>query len=250
MADASVGKLDIGRVVSGTFKVVGDNPAAFAILILVVAVLPSLLMGAVQLTASGGPESFVLSPLYWLMLPVIVAATLVGSAALLWLTGETLAGARPGAVAALRAGLPRAWPLLLLMIVQGAGVMLGFILLVVPGLMLLVAWAVSAPALVSERSKVFDSLKLSQQLTKGNRWRIFGLLLLLMVAFLLIFAGIGAVGGWTMLVGQDAAGLLLIQPLSNAVTYLISYVGAGVLYAELKGLRHGVGAESLAKVFD
>lgn len=162
MADGAGGKLDIGRVVSGTFKVVGLNPAAFAIVILVLSVLPSLLTGAVQLTSEATPAALVLNPLYWLAMPVALVANLAGSAALLWLTHETLAGAKPGAAAAMRAGLGRAWPLFLLLIVQGAAVTLGFLLLIVPGFLLMVAWVVSGPALVSERTKVFESLKVSR----------------------------------------------------------------------------------------
>lgn len=53
-----------------------------------------------------------------------------------------------------------------------------------------------------------------------------------------------------MLAGGGFVGALLFQPLSSAVTSLISYVGAGVLYAELKAINQGLGAETLAKVFD
>lgn len=184
-----------------------------------------------------------------MLIPTIVL-TLIGNAALFWLTTETIAGARPTAMEGVRAGLPRAAPLFLLMLLQGLAFAVGFVLFIVPGVMMLVAWIVSGPLLVCERVKIMDSFKLSAQLTKGNRWRIFGLVLLAGFAIIIAAGAIGSLGGFAALGGESPVGAIVLQPLANVVTYLMSYVGAAVLYTELKAIKQGVGAESLAKVFD
>lgn len=52
MADASVGKLDIGKVVSGVFRVIRANPRSFALTILALVALPSVVLGMTEV-ASG-----------------------------------------------------------------------------------------------------------------------------------------------------------------------------------------------------
>jgi len=63
------------------------------------------------------------------------------------------------------------------------GVWLGFILLVVPGLILMTMWSLCIPVLVSGEAGVMGSFGRSRALTKGARLKIFALLLLLMVIY-------------------------------------------------------------------
>ena len=68
----------------------------------------------------------------------------------------------------------------------GIGVpMIGMILLAVPAV-LLSMWLVAMPVCVAERLGVVRSLGRSRELTKGNRWRIFGLVVLMNVPVLII----------------------------------------------------------------
>jgi hypothetical protein len=88
--------------------------------------------------------------------------------------GETLQAARPaiGRVA-------------FTSIVAGIGIVIGLLLLVVPGLYLLTIWAVIVPVVVLERLDTFTAMERSRQLVRGHGWQVFGTLVL---AFLVVFA--------------------------------------------------------------
>src|ERR1700760_3693978 len=57
------------------------------------------------------------------------------------------------------------------------GILLGAILLIVPGLILFTMWAVALPANTVEGTGVVASLGRSRELTRGRRWRVFGAIL-------------------------------------------------------------------------
>src|SRR5437763_15001646 len=73
---------------------------------------------------------------------------------------------------------PVFWPLVAVSILFGLGVGIGFILLIIPGLILLVMWAVVAPVTVLERPGVSAAFGRSRQLGLGNGRNVFAVLLL------------------------------------------------------------------------
>jgi hypothetical protein len=63
------------------------------------------------------------------------------------------------------------WPLLAVSVLFGIGVGIGFVLLIIPGLVLLVIWSVVAPVTVLERPGVFAAFGRSRELVRGNGWK-------------------------------------------------------------------------------
>jgi hypothetical protein len=63
-------------------------------------------------------------------------------------------------------------------ILAGIGILIGLILLIVPGLFLLTIWCLIVPVIVLENSGVGQSFSRSQQLVKGYGWHVFGTLVL------------------------------------------------------------------------
>src|SRR5262247_418116 len=59
--------------------------------------------------------------------------------------------------------------------------LVGLILLMIPGLILYAMWFVAVPACVVERLGPWTSLRRSRDLTKGHRWKLCGLTLLLII---------------------------------------------------------------------
>lgn len=93
------------------------------------------------------------------------------------------------------------WPLVAVSILFGIGVGIGFVLLIVPGLILLVIWSVVAPVTVLERPGVFAAFGRSRELVRGNGWNVFGVIVLVFLAVAvlsiaagLIASGLGSVG--------------------------------------------------------
>jgi uncharacterized membrane protein len=58
---------------------------------------------------------------------------------------------------------------------------LASLLLVVPGLILLTMWYVAIPVCVVEQFGPLESLRRSAALTKGHRWKIFGMVVVLII---------------------------------------------------------------------
>jgi hypothetical protein len=122
-------------------------------------------------------------------------------------------------------------------ILFAVGVGIGFVLFIVPGLILLVMWAVVAPVTVLEHPGVFAAFRRSRELVRGNGWEVFGVIAIVYLAVVVISiaAGIastplGAVGravvNWAVTVA-----LAPVPALSASVLYFSlrdGYVDEGV----------------------
>ena len=69
-------------------------------------------------------------------------------------------------------------PVIVVSILFGIGVAIGFVLIIIPGLILLTIWSVAIPVTVIERPGIFAAFGRSRQLVKGNGWQVFGTILL------------------------------------------------------------------------
>jgi hypothetical protein len=111
-----------------------------------------------------------------------------------------------------------------LTIVSGVCYLLGFVLLVVPGIYLLIRWSVSVPVLVGEGAGVFESLTRSGEEVRGRFWPVLGFSLIFWAAFLL-----AAVASIVLVGSETLASSILLNLLLN--TTLVSYwVGMVAVY--------------------
>jgi hypothetical protein len=144
-------------------------------------------------------------------------------------------------------------PLIALTILFIFAVGIGFIFLVVPGVILLLMWAVAIPVLVIERLGVFASLGRSAELTKGARWKILGLFLLLIVIYLLLSAVLAVVGLKMYSPATAAGGIRAANLIGSIIVSTIFNMLWGTiqpsLYVELRQAKEGVGVEDLQDVF-
>jgi hypothetical protein len=67
-------------------------------------------------------------------------------------------------------------------LLAGVGILLGLILLVVPGLYLLTRWSMIVPVIVLENRSAGESFGRSWELVRGNAWRVFGLIVITLLA--------------------------------------------------------------------
>ncbi|MDZ4376335.1 MAG: YciC family protein [Phenylobacterium sp.] len=262
-------KLDIGRVIGGTFSAIGRNFATFAILGVVLVGIPTTILMIVQgpavaaQTAAIESGTFNLGSSYFVNMGLAGIALLISAAvlqaALIHVVVQDSAG-KPATVGeALATGLRAFLPLLLVSLLYGLLVGLGMVLLIVPGIMIAVALCVCVPAVVADRVGVFGSLKRSRDLTRGNRWRIFGLFVVLFLLLMVLGVIVATVVGVTALTNpaalQDPA--LSMNPIYialNVLQQIISTViGAAlisVLYVELRKAKDGLGSRELADIFN
>lgn len=125
-------------------------------------------------------------------------------------------------------------PLLWTAILVGLGVFVGFLLFIVPGLVLLTWWAVAAPVVVCEVRTPTEAITRSRGLVRGHGWQVFSVLvvtfLLVLIADLLLASLANAVSG------SDIA-FAVAQLLAGTITAPVFALASAVLYLELLQLK-------------
>ncbi|EMA56855.1 hypothetical protein C451_00195 [Halococcus thailandensis JCM 13552] len=71
-------------------------------------------------------------------------------------------------------------------IIVGLLTMIGFVILVIPGLFLTVSLLFTTVYIADEDEGFISAIRDSWSLTSGNRWRLFGLFLVVMVLFMIV----------------------------------------------------------------
>lgn len=267
----------MGRVIARLFGVLGRNLATFLLLSVLLVGLPEAVLGFLRYSAlapitAGGPAAMLsrfFSPaqvgLGVLTFLVTVAANAVLQAAVIHGAVSDLNGRRAALGECLATGLRFFLPLLAIGIIAAVGCFFGFLIFIVPGVLLALAWSVAGPAEVMERRGVLGALGRSLELTRGHRWAILGLAVLLFIVQIMVQMVLGALlgagFGFSAAAGSFAGGAadrlqgVMILPMVTALivrTLLASVATAGLasIYFELRQAKEGVGAEELAAVFD
>ena len=168
---------------------------------------------------------FVLAVLFW-------ALSIIYQGIVVKLVQDVQDGRRDHSIGALiRSVEPVFWPLLAVSILFGLGVGIGFVFLVIPGLILTTIWSVVAPVTVLERPGVFEAFGRSRELVRGNGWNVFAVIVLVFVAVVVISVAVGL-----LTASLGSLGRALVQWAVNAALAPVTALSAAVLYFEL--LRH------------
>jgi hypothetical protein len=281
-------KFRIGRVFSNSFAVIGRNLGFLAVVVGLFSTLPALLYNLWNLSrvatmvdagAAGNAAAFetsamesysavsVIASLIIFVLALLVQAALVRGAI------EDLNGKRPVIGDCIQIALRSFFPtlgigiLVILVLVVGVFVMvfiswlippvgwlIGLALALIPAFMWLISVSVSVPIAVQERLGVFGSISRSRALTKGSRWSIFWLLLIIGLAAMLIqavfslffglaIASTGGITGVGVIVGAIGSSLV-----STIFSTMLS-VTVAVSYVELRQVKEGTSVDELAEIF-
>lgn len=75
---------------------------------------------------------------------------------------------------------------------SGLGILVGLLLLVIPGVVALVRWSMAVPIVLSERNGAMNALRESWYRTEGHFWPILGLLLIIYAPLLVLIMAVGA----------------------------------------------------------
>jgi len=212
----------VGAVTRRVFRIYVDQapvlmPAA-AVVFVITGVLSAVLLNA-------GAGAVLLSELLSLVAITLFTGMIVE------LVADVQDGRRdssPGQL--LKAVAPVFGQLIGVAILAGVGILIGFVLLIVPGLILLTVWSVVAPVVVLERIGGFQALRRSRELVRGDAWQVFGVIVVLdvmvTIVALLIEGGAAAASSGVGLVVSVIVGVL---------TAPIPALASAVLYFDLRG---------------
>lgn len=255
--------VSIGRIFSRAFGTIGANPVTTLGIAFLFGALPSLLIGYALQTVRADNYTF-FGPLAAVALALVtvvigIALAMITQGALVRATVAHSEGRKASFGESAAAGLSVALPLFGMAVLSGLGLLAGIVALIVPAIILYVMWSVAAPALVEERLGPVESLGRSRELTRGARWTVFGLLLVVSVVSWVCSAIIALVG--VMWYGSpadfSAAAISSSLPLAyyaiNGVFQTLNLAVWGViqtsLYVELRDWKDGPATERLADIF-
>jgi hypothetical protein len=73
------------------------------------------------------------------------------------------------------------------------GITIGFLLLIVPGLILITLWLLIVPAIMLENRGVLESFGRSRELVSGHGWSVFGVIVLTVAILIAVNIGLSLV---------------------------------------------------------
>ena len=243
----------VGNVFSRAWWVFSRNFFTFT-LVTAFASVPSLLMPRSTPGVPANPFEN-LGIVSVLLLLLIVLGTL-SQAVVLYGAFQVMRGRPVDLAESARIGLRRFFSIVGLAIVVSLLIALASALLLFPGVMLYTMWFVATPVCVVERLGPFASMGRSRELTKGHRWKLFGMLLLLLIPALIIGAIIGviavaATGSFLTLASAMATTVGQIVNLAwNAVWTAFFAILIVVTYHDLRVAKEGVDTDQIAAVFE
>ncbi len=217
--------IQVGKVISDAFGIYSANIGVLVATSLAVAIVFGLVVGLLN-DAGGAFAQF----LAWI---VQLIGTAIYTGFVVRLVQDVRDGRRDMTVGELfSAAAPAIGSLIIWGILSGIAIGIGFVLLIIPGLILMTIWSVGAPAIVAEDIGPIAAFGRSYELVRGQAWTVFGVLvvvfLIMIVAFLiagLIGAAIGGVAG-AIIVGIIVLGLFM--PVSALVASTLFFdLGGG-----------------------
>lgn len=161
---------------------------------------------AAALTWVGAILAFFISlvALFWLQAALVKAVEDVRDGRADLSLSETFAAAQPRLGSVIVGGL-----------LAGIGIVVGLVLLIVPGLVLMTWWAVIIPVIVLEHRSAGESFTRSRELVRGYGWGVFGVILLALL----------------LLVGASIVLSIILSPLADWLQGFISQIVTGTLTA-------------------
>jgi hypothetical protein len=219
----------VGDVMFKSVKMLLRNLLPFGI-VTGVAALPQVLLFD-RLSGHGGkPSNFVLIAVGAVLTVVLMA---LSQAVVLQGAFECMRGGRPDVRTSFKHAWRRLLPVIGVALLTSILSGLAFFLLVFPALMLITAWYIATPACVVEQTSPWQSLKRSEALTDGHRWKVFSA-----IAVLAILSGVG--GSMLNLIDAGTTVGMVTKLIWYAFFGAYSAILGVVMYHDLRAAKEGV----------
>lgn len=280
-AGVTGGSISVSAILSDSFRVIARNPvtilgsagvfnvlpqaAGLMILALALAPAPQPPFDAMsppmppppppplpsQGAGGDGNFLFVFLPLLFAIVVLLVLAAL-SHASILSAVAQDRCGERPSFGKCLKAGFRIIPALVSLYMLADLAFVAGFIVLIIPCVILMLMWSVAGPVLIIEKCRVIEAFGRSRTLSQGHRLKILVLLVTVTVASLgLMTLGNTWLSGLTHLGSPEQSrvilGLVPVVLYSLTSSYLAVMVST--LYFALKEARDIPEASALSAIF-
>lgn len=247
-----------GGVFNRFFKIIGDNFVLFFVLGLVAYVLPAAIINYGLLNYAGvtqinWPQKVQgMAPIYWA--GIGGAGILLGAFQLFNLAAITevailrAVGKPVTAGAVISHALGNILPIFVISIMVGVIMVLGFVLLVVPGVMFMLAAYVAIPARVGEPGLgLWGSVQRSFDLTRNHRWMIF----LLLIVFGLLIGAVSSAANMTITQFSSFGSLAatMSRVIVSGVQSVLDNVLVVAIYVSLRESKDKATPDQTANVF-
>jgi hypothetical protein len=221
-----------GEIWSEAFRIYKEN-AANLLLIVAVVVVPLTLVSAVIVQTG----TTIVGLLVGAAIGIIIWAVL--QAAILRGAAQATIGDTVDIEASYRWGLARFGSVLLVALLVGIVVAVGFLLLIIPGFIFLVFLSVSEPALIVENRRGTEAMSRSWNLVRGHFWHALVVILVAAIITGVIQGILSAIGGdnWFVAWIFTAIAQIITAPFTALVTVL--------LYLDLRARSEALTAERL-----
>ncbi|HSN14089.1 MAG TPA: hypothetical protein VLT61_05615 [Anaeromyxobacteraceae bacterium] len=247
-------RVTLGLLLARAFQVWGRNLLAFAgvglafhvpVLLATWALGSPFVVGRSRLgTVTPEQQAFIGSGRYGALVAVSLIFALLQMGALTAGALSHLSGRRASVGEMILSALRRLGPLLVSNALAAVAILLGFLLLVVPGVVVTLMLLLIVPVAMAEPLPIKAMFGRSRALTKGHRWKLLGLTA---VAYVVSGAPAIAVALFPVQVPYLATGLgLLINVLPG--TFILSV--PAVAYHELRAAAEGAPIAALERVFE
>jgi hypothetical protein len=231
----------LGDILMAAFEIYKNNATKLIVIVAVVVVplqfISKLLTGVVfapkkeQILIGNNisistiaPRSFfvgLLVALVALLITVVITSAL--QAAITRAAAQTSVGEAVDVAESYRFGFKRFGSVLGASIVVGIVVVVGFLLLIVPGVYFFTIFAVTIPVVVIEGQGVGAAMSRSAALAKGNFWHVLGTVIVAAILAGIVSGIIGAIGGHNWFVSWIfvSIGTIITAPFQAMVSVLL-----------------------------
>jgi uncharacterized membrane protein len=244
--------LSVGEILDVSFSLYRRHFGPLVMVALICSGVPFLLSLFLQ-SAGGMFANPLLTLVYYILFAVLSS---LATAATVYIVSESYLGRPLGAGAALARSAPLLWRLILCSLLITLVVGIGLVLLLVPGIILICGLILAFPALVLEPgSTPVAALARSWALTRGSRWRMFGLILTMAILFYVPFAALGGIAAMLLPRSELGAGdlamgfgltTIVVAGVVQIFIYPLFYCVITVAYYDLRVRKEGFDLEILA----
>lgn len=247
-------KFTIGNTLNEGFSLLSKHFAKVFLVGILTYALP-IVIGAILLAVTTGfniatnPDPTTIDSVWWSSFGIYMVITVIASLISFSMITEVVINERFALGGAFVRALKNLIPLIVISILLSLAIMLGMILLIVPGIIVTLMFYVVMTAYIAEPGLgILGAFKRSRELTKGHRWGILAIVLIVAICIAILNMIVALPLGLSA-PGEAGPVVIALSAFISAVTTIISLVFTIAIYTSLRRAKDTHTPETVAEVF-